>query len=123
MKRPGIFTVEDVSCLIIPNGCLGLPTLAALHQGIPVIAVRENANLMRNDLTALPWSPGQFHLVDNYWEAAGVLSALKAGIDPNCVRRPLPETRVVEIDAHVSQNCTRPERQSAAARQGIVMDE
>ena len=32
---------------------MGLPTLAALEQGIPVIAVRENRNCMRNDLGAL----------------------------------------------------------------------
>ncbi|MEE8114933.1 MAG: DUF3326 domain-containing protein, partial [Nitrososphaerales archaeon] len=30
--RSEIFSVEDVSCLVIPNGCLGLPTLAALEQ-------------------------------------------------------------------------------------------
>lgn len=94
MSRRGVFTVEDVSCLVIPDGCLGLPTLAALEQGIPVVAVRENRNVMRNDLTLLPWSPGQFHVVENYWEAAGVLAALKAGISPDSVRRPLRQTVV-----------------------------
>jgi hypothetical protein len=49
----GVVSAEDVSCLVIPDGCLGLPTLAALHQGIHVIAVRENRNLMRNDLERL----------------------------------------------------------------------
>ena len=90
----GVLTASDVSCLVIPDGCLGLPTLAALEQGIPVIAVRENRNVMNNDLTRLPWSPGQFHLVENYWEAAGVMAALKAGIDPKAVRRPLLRTEV-----------------------------
>ena len=74
---------------MIPDGCLGLPTLAALEQGIPVIAVRENKNEMRNDLSSLPWAQGQFHLVENYWEAAGVATAIKAGITPASVRRPL----------------------------------
>ena len=37
---------EDISCLIIPDGCIGLPTLAALENGIPVIAVKENKNYM-----------------------------------------------------------------------------
>ena len=59
-----------------------------------MIAVRENRNLMRNDLAALPWSPGQFHAVENYWEAAGVMSALRAGIDPQSVRRPISPTNV-----------------------------
>ena len=81
--------VEDISCLIIPDGCLGLPTLAALHQGIKVIAVRENANIMRNDLAGLPWRDGHFFHVENYWEAAGVVNCLRMGLDPLSVRRPL----------------------------------
>ena len=80
---------EDISCLIIPDGCLGLPTLAALHQGIKVIAVKENSNIMRNDLARLPWEDGQFFQVENYWEAVGVAHCLRAGLDPSSVRRPL----------------------------------
>ena len=94
MRHHSVMTASEVSCLVIPDGCIGLPTLAALEQGIPVIAVRENRNLMRNDLAALPWSPGQFHAVENYWEAAGVMSALRAGIDPQSVRRPISPTNV-----------------------------
>jgi hypothetical protein len=89
MTAPGSITAADVSCLVIPDGCIGLPTLAALQQGIPVIAVRENRNLMRNDLSSLPWNEGQLHIVENYWEAAGVMAALRAGMSPNSVRRPL----------------------------------
>ena len=94
MREPGVLTVRDISCLVIPDHCLGLPTLAALEQGIPVIAVKENKNLMKNDLSALPWAKGQLHLVENYWEAAGVLGALRAGIDPSSVRRPLASVTV-----------------------------
>ena len=94
MREAGLLTASDVSCLIIPDKCLGLPTLAALEQGIPVIAVRENRNLMENDLTVLPWKEGQFHLVDNYWEAVGVMTAIKAGISPYSLRRPLSTSRV-----------------------------
>ena len=90
-----ILTAADVSCLVIPDGCLGLPTLAALEQGIPVVAVEENRNIMKNDLTVLPWAPGKFYRVSNYWEAAGVVSSLRAGIDPCAVRRPLPGAAVV----------------------------
>ncbi len=89
MGAPGVLTAADVSCLVIPHGCLGLPVLAALEQGIPVIAVQENDNLMQNDLAALPWAPGQYRVVQNYWEAAGVLCAMKAGLAPESVRRPL----------------------------------
>ena len=87
-------TARDVSCLVIPDGCIGLPTLAALEQGIPVIAVRENRNLMRNDLAQLPWAADQLHIVDNYWEATGVMAALKEGISPASVRRPLRDVRI-----------------------------
>ncbi|MFC2002561.1 DUF3326 domain-containing protein [Chloroflexota bacterium] len=45
-SHSGLLTVVDISCLVIPDGCVGLPTLAALEQGIPVIAVRENKNRM-----------------------------------------------------------------------------
>jgi len=99
MNRPGVFTASDVSCLVIPDGCLGLPTLAALEQGIPVIAVRENRNVMKNELSSLPWAPGQFHQLDNYWEVAGVIAAMRAGIDPASVRRPLARTPVSKFSA------------------------
>ena len=71
MRETHVLTARDVSCLVMPQGCLGLPTLAALEQGIPVIEVEENANLMRNDLSALPWRQGQFHRVANYWGGGG----------------------------------------------------
>ena len=96
MREAGLLTAADVSCLVIPDKCVGLPTLAALQQGIPVIAVRENDNLMQNDLSVLPWAPGQLHVVDNYWEAVGVMTALKAGITPGSLRRPLVATHVEE---------------------------
>ena len=93
-SRPGVISASDVSCLVIPDGCVGLPTLAALEQGISVIAVRENKNLMENDLTTLPWRSGQLHIVENYWEAAGVLCAIRGGIAPESVRRPIAHTLV-----------------------------
>jgi len=93
-RQPDIITAADISCLVIPDGCLGLPTLAALEQRIPVIAVRENFNLMKNDLSKLPWAPGHFFQVNNYWEVGGVVAAMRAGVDPTCVRRPLARTFV-----------------------------
>lgn len=94
MREAGVLTAADVSCLVIPDKCVGLPTLAALEQGIPVIAVAENDNLMQNDLRTLPWAPAQLHIVENYWEAVGVMTALKAGVAPDSLRRPLAATRV-----------------------------
>lgn len=92
----GIISAKDVSCLVVPDGCLGLPTLAALEQGIKVVAVRENRNLMRNDLGELPWDAGQFVRVENYLEAAGVLNSIKSGISLSSVRRPFGTLNVSE---------------------------
>ena len=85
---------ESISCLVIPDGCLGLPTLAALQQGIPVIAVRENSNIMRNNLGELAWGDRQLITVENYWEAAGVIASLKMGLAPYSVRRPIEAAKV-----------------------------
>jgi len=73
-----------------------LPTLAALEQGIPVIAVKENKNRMQNKLEELPFTPGKLFVVDNYLEAVGVMNAIKAGVAPETVRRPLTHTTVRE---------------------------
>ena len=89
-----IISAKDISCLVIPDGCLGLPTLSALEQGIKVISVRGNKNLMRNCLSDLPWSKGQFFQVENYLEAVGIINAIKSGVTPSAVRRPLKTLRV-----------------------------
>lgn len=94
MKQPNVLTAADLSCIVIPDGCIGLPTLAALEQGITVIAVRENRTIMKNDLSALPWAPRQFYTVENYWEACGLLMMLRKGLAPESVRRPIAPTVV-----------------------------
>jgi hypothetical protein len=90
--QPGLLGVTDISCLVIPDGCIGLPTLAALEQGIPVIAVRENKNRMQNKLDELPFASGKLFTVDNYLEAVGVMNAIKAGVSIEAVRRPIRHT-------------------------------
>ncbi len=87
---------EDISCLIVPDGCVGLPTLAALEHGIPVIAVKENKNYMKNSLEELPFHKGKLFIVENYLEAVGIMQTIKAGIDPQTVRRPIRHTTVIE---------------------------
>jgi hypothetical protein len=101
LGQSGLIDVTNVSCVVIPDKCIGIPTLAALAQGIRVIAVRENNNLMQNDLTTLPWKPGQLTIVDNYWEAAGVIAAMRAGIAPLSVRRPFPNARCTVLKADI----------------------
>ena len=83
----GLMCSESVSCMVIPDGCIGLPTLAALQNDVPVVAVKGNSNLMRNNLDLLRWR--QLYRVGSYLEAAGVVAALRAGIDPFSTTRPL----------------------------------
>jgi hypothetical protein len=97
MQSSTSLCARDISCVVIPDGCLGLPVLAALEQGIPVIAVRDLDHLMSNDLSALPWTAGQFHTVNNYLEAVGVLCALRAGLALESVRRPIFPAPVTEV--------------------------
>ena len=54
---------------------------------------------MKNDLGSLPWAQGQYYMVENYWEAAGVMAALRTGIDPDSVRRPLWPANVDEYES------------------------
>jgi hypothetical protein len=95
--RPGSagrIGAENIHCLVIPDGCVGLPTLAALAQQIPVIAVRGNQNRMRCSLEDLPGVCEGLYRVDNYLEAAGLLAALRSGIAVESVRRPIAATKV-----------------------------
>ncbi len=74
---------KDISCLIIPEKCIGLPVLAAAEQNIPIIIVEENENKMQNDLTKL--NTDNLYFVKSYLEAVGVMNALKIGLDICCI--------------------------------------
>jgi len=97
-RSSGSIGVESIHCLVIPEGCVGLPTLAALAQHIPIVAVRGNLNCMNNKLSELPGGTKGVILVDNYLEAAGVLAALRAGISLESIRRPIAATKVTYED-------------------------
>ena len=77
--------------MISPMGCLGEPHEACLERGIPIVVVREN----RSVLDDYEDGDERFLFVDNYIEAAGLLMAMRAGIHPSSVRRPLGPTRVL----------------------------
>ncbi len=90
-------TVEDISCVIIPDGCMSLSILACIEQHIPVIAVKENKNVMENNLKSFPFDKNKLFIVNNYWEAVGVMNALKMGISPEAARRPIRYTNHFKI--------------------------
>lgn len=94
--QPHVLTAADIDCLIIPDHCVGIPTLAAIEQEIPVIAVKENKNKMKNDLSEYPFKPGKLIYVDNYFEAVGIIAAMKAGVALETIRRPLNFTNIMQ---------------------------
>jgi len=90
--RPGWITLENVGAVVAPAGALGgVPALAAEWNGIPLIAVRENASVLRvgNDRLGMP----NVIEVESYLEAAGLVLALREGIAPAALRRPLGTAR------------------------------
>lgn len=89
-------TASDVDVLVIPDGCLGLTVLAALHRGTAVIAVKENRNLMRNPLGEIFSEFPNLYVAETYLEACGLLVSIKAGIAACSLRRPLNHTQVFE---------------------------
>ena len=95
-NQSGIITNRNISALVTPDRCIGLPLIAALEQNIPVIAVDDNTNLMKNDLSSLPWNHNQFFRAKNYLEAAGILVALKNGINPDTITRPIGPTKIIK---------------------------
>ena len=109
---PSMLSAEDISCLVIPDGCVGLPTLAAIQQGIPVIAVRNNTNLMRNDLSELPFRSGQLKYAENYYEAAGIMAAMRNGVASSTLQRPMAPIRI--------ERFSRSKATKAAAANGKV---
>ncbi|HTV80664.1 MAG TPA: DUF3326 domain-containing protein [Steroidobacteraceae bacterium] len=81
-------TLNNVGAIVVPASCLGgIPALAAEYSNIPLIAVEENATLLRvtNDMmhmrNVIP--------VRTYTEAAGVVLALRNGLCLESLRRPL----------------------------------
>ncbi|MEM7394667.1 MAG: DUF3326 domain-containing protein, partial [Verrucomicrobiota bacterium] len=103
-NQADVLTHRNISCLIQPDGCLGLPTLAALEQDIPVIAVRDPNIRMNNDLSTLPFRKDRFFRAENYFEAAGLLAALKSGLAPASLQRPIADTRVFTETRTPSEN-------------------
>ena len=74
---------DDIDFMITPINCVGVPHRACMQSGIKIIAVKENKTVLNDKM------PDDFIVVENYIEAAGLLMAYKAGINPSSVRRPV----------------------------------
>ncbi|KKM77603.1 hypothetical protein LCGC14_1368430, partial [marine sediment metagenome] len=81
-------TARDVDFMVTPTLCWGKPHELCRQQGIFIIAVAENqitySTISYTDI-----------IVKNYWEAAGYIQAMRAGIHPDSVRSSLSETRIL----------------------------
>jgi len=73
-------SVRDIDVMVSPDNCYGNPHKACLDKGIPIIVVKENKTICNAD------SHPDFIYVDNYWEAAGIISCMKSGIKKESVR-------------------------------------
>ncbi|QEV21871.1 DUF3326 domain-containing protein [Streptomyces alboniger] len=94
-------TPEDVGALVLPAGAVGgIPAFAALAQNIPLVLVRENNTVsslrIEDILGAQGHGPAEVHLVDNYLEAAGLLTALRERLSVDALRRPVAVTQLSE---------------------------
>ncbi len=88
ISRTEGMSYKEIDCMVSPYGCFGAPHQACLDAGIAVIVVRENRSCLN-----VPEHP-KFIYVENYIEAAGMIMAMKAGVHPSTVRRPIAHTVV-----------------------------
>jgi len=70
---------SEIDCMVSPVGCVGRPHQACFDADIPVIAVEENTTSNRERDSRITY-------VENYLEAAGLISCMSAGVSPCSVR-------------------------------------
>ena len=91
------------------RGVSASPCSLHLNSGYRSSRCVRTGRLMQNDLSLLPWEPGQYVVVDNYLEAAGVLCAMKADITASWVDVHPPDrrTRRPETDGEQPEDLGR----------------
>ncbi len=92
-RTRGTLGVEDIDIMISPYGCWGTPHYECYSKDIPVMVVKENYSVLHDPYPT--HHPRNLIFVENYLEAAGHLMAMKAGVHPSTVRRPLEQTKVL----------------------------
>ncbi len=87
-------SVNDIDFLVSPFGCWGPPHEACAKIDLPIIFVNENkpAKGLAKEIPEGMY-PKIFQ-IENYIEAAGLIMAHEAGIDPLSVRRPLKKIKI-----------------------------
>ena len=52
---------------------------------------------------ALPFKPGQLRYAQNYYEAAGILAAMKAGVSAASIARPMQPLHIERVAVHEAE--------------------
>ncbi|MEB3322986.1 MAG: DUF3326 domain-containing protein, partial [Synechococcaceae cyanobacterium] len=91
LGRPDLLTAGQLGAVVAPAGALGgEAVLACAERGVPLITV-ANPCLLQVDADALGLERSGVTVLPaaTYAEAAGLVLALREGIDPAALRRPL----------------------------------
>ncbi len=89
----GDLTIAGVDAVVAPwEACGGIPMLVAAERGIPLIAVKTGvaAGGVTPDQLGIPALEAS-----SYLEAAGLLLALREGLSPGTLRRPVAPLRAL----------------------------
>jgi hypothetical protein len=87
-----IININNLLAMVTPAGCLGgVPALSAQKYGVPIIAVHENHTIL--EVTQSKIRLNNIIEVRSYAEAAGIILALKKGINLESTSRPLRTLR------------------------------
>lgn len=93
LRATDVVNINNLLAVVAPASCLGgIPVLCALDRDIPVIAVTGNETILSVDREALGITEGVIE-ARSYAEAAGLLLALRRGISPDSLTRPLETKR------------------------------
>ncbi len=87
-----VLTVNNVGALVAPATAMGgVPMLVCEKRGIPIVSIAENNTILK--VTGEKLGLRNEIKTANYLEAAGIIAALKAGINIKSLRRPLYKLR------------------------------
>ncbi|MDP4831394.1 MAG: DUF3326 domain-containing protein, partial [Prochlorococcaceae cyanobacterium MAG_34] len=100
-----LLRIEDVGAVVAPAGALGgAAVLACAERGIPVIAV-HNPCVLNVSAAALGL---EVLAAESYAAAAGLLVALREGISPSALVRPLQRLTAISADRPSGAGASHP---------------
>ena len=91
-RQPGDLDATQLGAVVVPAGALGgEAVLACLERNVPLIT-GENPSVLSVTADALGLSQGVLH-ASSYSEAAGLVLALREGLSPASLGRPIQALR------------------------------